>query len=313
MERRCRRAGWRRRRPGAPDLAEYSNPRLPDEVNNRDARPLRSFFVLAGTLAVIGSLVVLVLAFLGGKLARYLPFEAEVVLIAPHAAKYPASGHAAEKYLQALAGRLLRHMQLPPGMSIQVHYVDQPVTNAFATLGGHVAVYRGLLERMPDENTLAMVLAHEIGHVRHRHPVASLGRGVALGAALTVVSATVGSGAADGILGNAGLLTLLSFSREQEEEADEVAIAALVAEYGHAGGAAGTFEVLRAAASERGKSEPPKFLSTHPVTTERIERLSTLVRHRGWTADGARAPIPEGVRAALRRDAEAVKDSRPRG
>lgn len=291
-------------------MPEYSNPELPEDVNNSDRRPLRSFFALAGAALAIGIASALVFAFFGGRLARHLPFETELQLIRPYAAKYPGTGHVAEQYLQRVADRLAGHLGLPAGMAITVHYVNEPVINAFATLGGHVAVYRGLLERMPDENTLAMVIAHEIGHVRYRHPITSLGRGIAFSAVLTLVSAGAGSRAADSILGNAGMLTLLTFSRSQEEEADEAGIAALVGAYGHAGGATGTFEILRTAASERGRAEPPKFLNTHPVTLERIERLSELARRGGWTADGPRTPIPEPVRRAIEDDAREAKPRR---
>jgi predicted Zn-dependent protease len=281
-------------------LPEYTNPELPEGVNNSDRRPLRSFVVLAGAAALVGVAAALVFAFLGGTLARYLPYETEVSLIEPYAAQYPPRDDVVERYLQSVTERLTARMALPAGMRIQVHYVEEDVVNAFATLGGHVAVYRGLLERMPDENTLAMVLAHEAGHAKLRHPIASLGRGVAFAAALSVISAAAGSGAAESILGSSGMLTLLSFSRAQEEQADGAALSALVQVYGHAGGATGTFKVMSAAAQEKGLNEPPKFLSTHPVTRERIERLERLVAESGWRADGERTPLPTEVRDALR-------------
>lgn len=281
-------------------MAEYSNPQLPEEVNNSDARPLRSFFAMAAAVAALGAGAALVFAFLGGALARHLPYAAEVRLIEPYAAKYPPTGEPVERYLQSLSDRLTARMPLPEGMAIRVHYVDEEVVNAFATLGGHVSVYRGLLERMPDENSLAMVMAHEAGHALHRHPIASFGRGIAFAAALSLVSAGAGDSAAEAILGSSGMLTLLSFSRTQEEEADDAGLAALVAEYGHAGGATETFRTMAGAAREKGRREPPKFLSTHPVTPERMARLERAIAARGWRADGARTPIPQAVRAAMK-------------
>lgn len=50
-----------------------------------------------------------------------------------------------------------------------------------ATPGGHVIIYRGLLEKIPNENTLVMLLGHEIGHIKLRHPVKALGKGVVIG------------------------------------------------------------------------------------------------------------------------------------
>ena len=292
-------------------MPQYTNPELPEEVNNSDRRPLTSFFVLAGAAIFVGVAAALAFALLGGALARYLPYESEVRLIAPYAEQYPAADGPAEPYLQGLADRLAARMPLPQGMRIRVHYVDQDVVNAFATLGGHVAVYRGLLERMPDENTLAMVLAHEIGHARLRHPIATLGRGIGFAAALSVFSASAGSGAAERILGQSGMLTLLTFSRAQEEEADDDALAALVSAYGHAGGATGTFRVMSDAAKERGLGEPPKFLSTHPVTPERIARLERAIAAHGWKADVARTPIPQAVRDALAAARQSGGDAKP--
>jgi len=281
-------------------LAQHTNPQLPEEVNNSDARPLRSFFAMAAAVVVLGAGAALVLAFLGGTLARYLPYGTEVSLIGPYAQKYPPGVGPVDKYLQDVVDRLTARMRLPEGMKIQVHYVDEEVVNAFATLGGHVAMYRGLLEKLPDENALAMVLAHEVGHAQHRHPIASLGRGIAFAAVLSLVSAGAGSGAAESILGQSGMLTLLTFSRAQEEEADSAGLAALAAVYGHAGAATETFRVLSGAAVAKGMREPPKFLSTHPVTKERIERLERMIAQNGWKSDGPRTPIPQAVRDALK-------------
>ena len=281
-------------------MPEYSNPQLPEGVNDSDARPLRSFFAMAAAVVALGAGAALVFALLGGTLARYLPYETEVGLIGPYAERYPPRGDVVEAYLQGLADRLSARMRLPEGMKIQVHYLDEEVVNAFATLGGHVAMYRGLLEKLPDENALAMVLAHEVGHAQHRHPIASLGRGIAFAAALSLVSAGAGSSAAESILGQSGMLTLLTFSRAQEEQAEAAGLAALVAVYGHAGGATETFRVMSSAAREKGRAEPPKFLSTHPVTRERIERLERLISQGGWQADGERTPIPQAVRDALK-------------
>jgi len=291
-------------------LTDYSNPRLPeDEVNVSDRRPLRSFFALAGAVVLLCAAAAGAIAIIGGEFAHRLPYAVERQLIAPYAERFPPREHAVENYLQALAERLAKGVTLPEGMVVRAHYVDEPVVNAFATLGGHIAVYRGLLERVPDENLLAMVVAHEIGHLQHRHPIRSLGRGVAFGAALTMLSASVGGQVADRVLGASGMLTLMTFSRAQEEQADDTALEALAAVYGHAGGALETFRLMREAARANGRSEPPKFLSTHPLTQARVDRLASAIARAGLRPDGPRAPIPAAVRSAIERDA---KDRDPR-
>jgi beta-barrel assembly-enhancing protease len=292
-------------------LPDFSNPRLPQEdVNVSADKPLRNFFALALGALAAGALCVGLLAYLGGTFAHLLPYSVEESLIEPYARQRPQRGGTVESYLQGVADRMVADakLPLPEGMRVRVHYVDEPAINAFATLGGHMAVYRGLLERVSDENMLAMVMAHEIGHLRLRHPIRSLGRGVAFAAALSVVSAGAGSRVADNVLGQSGMLTLMTFSRTQEEEADADALAALAAVYGHAGGAQQTFAMLQAA-NARGLPEPPKILSTHPLTQDRIDRLAGLIAQRGLKADGPRTPIPEAVRAALEK---ADRKARPR-
>lgn len=279
---------------------EYSNPQLPqEEINDSDRTPLRTFAVLAGGVVAVAVAAVLALAVAGGTLARHLPFETEVALMAPYTSELPSGAQEVERYLKGVAGRLIPGMALPAGMTVDLHYVDEPTVNAFATLGGHVVVFRGLLERVPDENVLAMVIAHEIGHVKHRHPITSLGRVVAIGAVVSLVSASAGDQIVGSVLGNSGMLTLLTFSRTQEEEADETAVAALVQSYGHAGGATDTFVMLAAVSGERGRAEPPKFLSTHPLSRERVERLARIVERSGWQRDGGRTPLPPAVRAEV--------------
>ena len=300
MGRRSRR--WEPRcRP--PSLPEFSNPQVPqDEVNVSEEKPLRSFFAMAIGAIVISGALVGVLAFAAGSLAHFLPYSLETRLIEQYASRYPVREHAVENYLQGIADRLAPAMALPKGMRVRVHYVDEPVVNAFATLGGHVAVYRGLIEKVQDENTLAMVVAHEIGHLQHRHPIRSLGRGIAFAAAISAVSVGAGSHVADRVLGDAGMLTLLSFSRSQEEESDAAGLDALVAAYGHAGGATETFRILKGAAGAKGGREPPKLLSTHPLSDARIERLSSRITQAGVKPDGPRTGIPEAVRSAIAKD-----------
>jgi Zn-dependent protease with chaperone function len=311
----CRLARPPDKRKGATHVAQFSNPELPEEVNNSDEKPLRSFLAMAGSIALLGILVALGFAFLGGLAARYVPYSVEAGLIEPYSKRYPQRVHAVENYLQGIADRLIeggdarQRMALPGGMAIRVHYVNEPVVNAFATLGGNLAVYRGLLERVPDENTLAMVLAHEIAHAQHRHPIAGLGRSVAFAAVVSLFSAAAGGSVIESTFGGAGMLTLLTFSRAQEEEADDTGVAALARAYGHAGGAIETFGVLRTAAAEKGRTEPPKFLSTHPVTEERVARLAATIKKNGWNNDGVRIAIPEAVRSAIEKD---VKE-KPKG
>jgi len=244
-------------------------------------------------VTAIAAALAVAFALLAGWLAPRVPFEFETRLAGSFAGDVGTGGEV-ESYLQGLAGRLAKSEQLPDGMVIKVHYRDEPVVNAFATLGGHIVMYRGLLKILPDENTLAMVLAHEIAHIKHRHPVTALGRGLAMAVVVSTLSSAAGSSVAGRAMGEAGLLTQLSFSRAQEEQSDATALAAVVALYGHAGGSSELFALMRKAAARA--SEPPKLLSTHPLSEERTARLASLAQARQWPADGMRTALPAAIR-----------------
>jgi predicted Zn-dependent protease len=90
-------------------------------------------------------------------------------------------------------------------------------------------------------------------------------------------------------------LLLRGFSRDAERLADRKALAAVAALYGHAAGAATIFEVFLDEADRTGTGEPPEFLSTHPLSAERIGALNALARQRGWALEGTLTPLPPAL------------------
>merc|ERR1711879_567360 len=80
-------------------------------------------------------------------------------------AKVEASKEA-EAETEAALTQLLNQLTDNKALPVRVHYLaDQDMPNAFATLGGHIFITRGLLDSVESENGLAMVLAHEYGHI----------------------------------------------------------------------------------------------------------------------------------------------------
>jgi predicted Zn-dependent protease len=161
--------------------------------------------------------------------------------------------------------------------------------NAFATLGGHIVIYRGLLEKLPSENALAMVLSHELAHIKLRHPVSTAGRALVFGVAVGVLSSAAGGDIVSRVLGSAGLLSAMSFSRDQERAADAEGLRALVALYGHAGGAQDVFRLLEQEIARIGA--PPAILRTHPLDADRIEAIAVQARDNGWLLTGEPTPL----------------------
>jgi beta-barrel assembly-enhancing protease len=250
---------------------QYSNPEIPEGINTSKEHPLKEFLWLTGGVLAIVIVAVASLVFLTDTLTAYIPFSVEKNISLP-ADKHEIKNGPMHTYLQSLAERVARAEDLPDDMSIRVHYVDGDTVNAFATLGGNVILFRGLLEKLPNENSLAMLLAHEIAHIKYRHPIRGVGRGVVVGLALSAVSASAGNAVLDEFLGKTGYLTILQYSRSMESQADEEATRTVLAMYGTLNGADDLFKILQ---KESGDKQPPKFFSTHPLTASRIARVES--------------------------------------
>ncbi len=266
----------------------YENPNQPEGINVSDEHPLKDFFAMLSALLLIVVLVVLVLSALAQWLASYVPFSAEVQVAQALQSQLPDSAESLEpgdrerlRFLQELGARLSTQMGLPDDVSVTVHYSDDSTINAFATLGGHVLMYKGLVDRLPSENALAMVLAHEIAHVKLRHPIVAMSRGLTVGIALgSIFGLTDNAGVAQ-LVQWLGLTSSASFSRAQERAADEEAAKAVIALYGHLEGATALFEVLAEQAADESALQVPEFVSTHPDLAARIARLEEIAAEFG--------------------------------
>ena len=281
---------------------EYHNPQPPEGINVSQTHPLLDFLRLLGGLLVIAAIVFVALALLADKVAKYVPFGKELEISSRFADDFPAPGPTSA-YLQDLADRVVAAQELPAGMRIRMHYVDSSTVNAFATLGGNVIFFRGLIGKMPSENALAMVISHEIAHVKLRHPISTFGRGLAIGIVVAMVSAGSGSDIVGRTLGNAGLLTALTFSRSQESAADADALRTLARMYGHVAGADEVFTLLQKE-SARGTGNLPAVLRTHPLDQDRIDAIARIAAANGWPMQGPTQPLPEEIRRLTEKSKE---------
>jgi len=238
--------------------------------------------------------------------AQYIPFEFETTLSQPVVKKLNNEANEVDEYLQQLADIIIPYMDLPENVEIRVHYVNEDVVNAMATLGGHVMIYRGLLEQLPDENTLLMLLGHEIGHIKLRHPVKALGKGAVISLVLSAILGQSSDSVAN-VITDTSMLTMLSFNRDQEQDSDEEGIKVLNAYYGHVQGATELFEILEQEHQETGIAVP-QFLSSHPDAINRINHLNELTQTQGWIQQGKPKLIPEHILKKIAADKQQAKE-----
>jgi predicted Zn-dependent protease len=160
----------------------------------------------------------------------------------------------------------------------RVTVLNSPVVNAFALPSGDIFVTRGLLALAEDTSEIAAVMAHEIAHVTARH-AAQRAEFEKTAALFTRVNAQVLEHAqADDEAQARSRLSIASFSRQQELEADRIGIKDLAgAGYDPYGAARfltalGEWSALKASTSGGASAERPDMMATHPSTPERIAR-----------------------------------------
>ncbi|WP_027328329.1 M48 family metallopeptidase [Marinimicrobium agarilyticum] len=263
----------------------YQNRQPPEGINYVSNGWQKDFVLLVvGFFAGLALLIWLAMLALGWS-ARWIPFSWEQALSRP--LQQTVEPDQRLRYLQGLADDLARAGNLKKPMTITVHHQDSDVVNAYASLGGHVFILEGLLDEVKTEQGLAFVLAHEIAHVHHRHPlkatIRQLGFGVMMGLVFgnTDIAQLAGAG---------GQIAMLNYSRDLEREADAWALAALQKHYGHVDGADALFQWL---AEEKADEAPPQWLSSHPDVQARIERLRDISREQGYSLQGKVTPLPE--------------------
>ena len=143
---------------------------------------------------------------------------------------------------------------------------DDATQNAFATPGGHIYVYSGLIKYLDNETQLAGVLGHEIAHADRRHTSRQLQNQYGISVLLSLLLGENQNTLVD----VASSLGQLKFSRDFETDADTYSVEYLNGtNYYACDGAAGFF----IKAQNEGQQGTPEFLSTHPDPGSRIQNI----------------------------------------
>jgi Zn-dependent protease with chaperone function len=167
-------------------------------------------------------------------------------------------------------GKLVDRLRETAGLdgSVQASVLTTPVPNAFALPGGRIYLFSGLLAKAESPDEIAGVLAHELGHLKHRDSVREVihngGSSFLIGLLFGDVT---GSGAV--IFASRSLVTA-SYSREAEQDADSFAIDVM-----HKLGRSpkGLGELLFRVTGKEG-DRSLSILANHPLTEDRLKRMN---------------------------------------
>lgn len=197
--------------------------------------------------------------------------------------------------MERLIADLMRSLGPVSGAPVageRVTILDNPGINAFALPSGRLYVTRGLLALANDEAELAAVLAHELAHValNHARTRAELERRSAL--VSRVVAEVLNDPDAGAAIRDKSRVSLASFSRQQELEADVLGVRTLASAGFDPYGAARFLTSLGRSSGPRaavmGERGAPDFLATHPSTPERVGTALAAARETRAPGSGRR-------------------------
>lgn len=149
---------------------------------------------------------------------------------------------------------------------------DSNTINAFALPGGQIFITYALLSKLENEDQLAGVLGHEIGHVLGRHSAERIAehqfwKTISTGAS---VGADMG-----GVVNGIGQNVLLGNGRGDELESDKLGVRFMINSGYNPEEMIGVMQILKDAA---GPNRTPEFQSTHPDPENRIEKIREAIR-----------------------------------
>ncbi len=194
-------------------------------------------------------------------------------------------------YVEGIIKRVYKTMP-PQPFRMTTAVIAHGSMNAFAVPGGFIYVFTGLLAQLETEDQLAAVISHELAHVSQRHVVDRMQKMKKVGVASLIgmlagvfISATTkGSGREMGqalTVGSqaAGQAAFLTYTQENEREADHVGLNYLIEAGYNPNGMPETFDIMLKN-QFRGRSNTlPNYLRTHPKLSERTGYLRSRIKN----------------------------------
>jgi len=205
-----------------------------------------------------------------------------------------------EKFLEAMADRMLGDFLDHLGVEVRFIIVEEPTLSAWAYPYGTIGIHTGLLVRMDNEAQLGSIVAHELSHFLQRHTYREMlskgkqsvfgkGLGLLAGAALAKQTGSFSPDVADFTSGLWLNLATSGYSKKNEYVADEEGLMLMAGAGMAREEAIPAFEAL-AENDVYGAGDPRKIWSSHPRLENRLKNLKKEIRRekrrKGYVAGG---------------------------
>jgi predicted Zn-dependent protease len=183
-----------------------------------------------------------------------------------------------------------------PGQALHFTTLNSAVENAFSVPGGYVYITRQLMTLMDDESELAFALGHEVGHIaaNHAHIRQQYAQRSTFGWLGQIIGGVFGGNPLGNYIEQRAKLDLLSFSREQEYQADQLGLSYVIGAGYDPGGAPNLLaalsrqSALQARVQGRTNRKTPEWASTHPLSENRMQQTLQWARATGRLGKGLR-------------------------
>ncbi len=176
------------------------------------------------------------------------------------------------QFVQCISDAITREV----GGEWEVVVFEDNTLNAFALPGNKIGVHTGLIDLVDNQDQLASVIGHEVGHVLAKHSNERMSQkmgaqlGISLVTAVAAPQTALGQTAVSLLGVGAQYGVIMPFSRLHESEADIIGVE-LMAKAGFDPAESITLWQKMAQASQG--QQPAEFLSTHPSHDSRIDDL----------------------------------------
>jgi len=224
---------------------------------------------------IVSAVILLVAIYLGIGLAvdllvPLISFETEAELFSDISFTDIPRLEDAQKEKQMIAQTILNEYtkdSITPPLPYNLFVLDMDEANAFAMPGGGIGITNGLFDLIDDDIELAFVIAHELGHFKHRDHLRGLGRSIGIGITTALIFG-VSDTQTFGNLANA--VYERGYSQSREKKADKFAIELLYKHYGKVDGLDHLFQIFH---EEAGIPGWAYMFMTHPSPESRVKTL----------------------------------------
>lgn len=241
-----------------------------------------SWKTMAAIVLIVGAAVFLtawtVIPWMGEQAAAYVPRSYEEDLgEAIYEAMLPTLE--LDSLRTELVNELIRKTDFKTDYDLRFVVVNNEQKNAFALPGGRIVIYTGILEEMKHHSELMGLLAHEVSHVNHRHSLRAIFRQLSTYLFVSLIFNDL-SAVSSIVVDQAQQLQSLSYSRSLEREADLEGLELMLHNRYDPMGMPNLFKSM--IGGEDKGAEIPEFMSTHPLTNERIDYLKKEIKKKNY-------------------------------